>query len=62
MTAPARFKQSDVTKAMRGARLAGFTSVRVKIDPEGNLDIIANDTAVADDDDWRSKQPLYRDN
>lgn len=62
MTAQARFKQSDVTRAMRGARMAGFTSVQVKIDPDGNLTIVANDTAVTDDDDWRSKQPLWKDN
>ena len=60
MTAATRFTQADVTRAMRGARQAGFSSVQVKIDADGVLTIVANDRAAADDGDWRKRQPLYR--
>lgn len=41
MTAPARFKQSDVSRAMKGAKSAGFQFVQVKIDVQGNMVINA---------------------
>lgn len=48
MTAAARFKQSDVKRAMAGARDAGFNHVRVGIDPHGNIVVEAsNDAAPA---------------
>jgi hypothetical protein len=47
MTAAARFKQSDVTRALRGARLAGFAHVRVGIDARGNIVVDASETPVA---------------
>ena len=37
MTTPARFKQSDVTRALRGAREAGFTHIRLEIDLTGTM-------------------------
>lgn len=44
MTAPARFKQSDVTRILRGARAAGFGRVRMNIDAAGNIVVdVAND-------------------
>ncbi|AOH83650.1 hypothetical protein AWL63_06340 [Sphingomonas panacis] len=46
MTAPARFKQQDITRALRGARAAGFTRVRVGIDVTGNMVIDAADDSV----------------
>lgn len=46
MTAPARFTQSDIARAMKGARSAGFERVRIGIDPTGNIVIDAsNDDA-----------------
>lgn len=33
MSAPARFKQADVTKAMKGVAAAGFKPSGCKIDP-----------------------------
>ncbi len=61
MTAPARFTQADINRAMKAARLAGYATVRVKIDQAGNLDVIASDGPSAPDDDWRARQPIYRD-
>jgi hypothetical protein len=43
MTAPARFKQDDIARAMRGAKSAGFTRVRIGIDLAGNLVVDASD-------------------
>lgn len=39
----ARFKQADVTRALKGARLAGYGRVRVGIDVTGNIVIDAGD-------------------
>ncbi|MFT3967617.1 MAG: hypothetical protein QM690_17215 [Sphingobium sp.] len=63
MTAQARFKQSDINRAMRGARAAGFTNVSVEISPDGKIVINARDdlTEAAPADDWRRHQPLYKD-
>jgi hypothetical protein len=43
MTAPARIKQAEITRAMKGAKDAGFSRVRVSIDVLGNLVIDASD-------------------
>lgn len=43
MTAPARFKEADVTRALRGAKKAGFRRVRVALDPLGNIVVDASD-------------------
>lgn len=43
MTAAARFKESDVARAMKGARRAGFSRVRVGIDLQGNIVVDASD-------------------
>lgn len=43
MTAPARFTQADIARAMKGARQAGFARVRVGIDAAGNLVVDASD-------------------
>lgn len=43
MTAPARIKQQDMTRIMKGARKAGFSRVRVAIDLRGNIVIEASD-------------------
>jgi len=37
MTATARFKQSDVTRAAKGAKAAGIRIGRIEIDMRGNI-------------------------
>lgn len=37
MTAPARFRQADLTRALRGAEAAGVRPVRVEIDGNGRI-------------------------
>ncbi len=41
MTAPASFKQSDITRAVAGAVKGGLRVGRVMIDPRGNITIEA---------------------
>lgn len=45
MTAPARFTQADIARALRGARSAGFAEVRVKIDQNGAIEVIVGKAA-----------------
>lgn len=43
MTVPARIKQQDMTRILLGAKKAGFSRVRVGIDPHGNIVVEASD-------------------
>lgn len=43
MTAPALIKKEDMARLMGGARDAGFTRVRVSIDPGGSIVVDAWD-------------------
>lgn len=46
MTAPARIKQDDVTRVMKGVRAAGFARVRLSIDLLGNIVVEASEDAA----------------
>jgi len=54
MTAPAKFKQSDVTRATNGVKAAGVKVAKVEIDPSGKIVIYAESSAANDDgpSDW----------
>jgi hypothetical protein len=39
---PARFKQSDVMRALKGARAAGFESPRIEIEPNGKIVVLTD--------------------
>lgn len=41
MGCPSRFTENDVTQAMKGAKAAGFTRIRLHIDPLGSIVINA---------------------
>jgi hypothetical protein len=41
---PCTFRQTDVTRALRAARRAGFEHVRVEIDRDGKIAIVAGAT------------------
>ena len=45
MTAAARFKQADVTRAVRGVVEAGMRVGRVEIDPSGKIVILSESAA-----------------
>ena len=54
MTAPAKFRQADVTRAMKGVAAAGGKTVKVEIDPSGKI-VIHTESRAANDDgtsDW----------
>jgi hypothetical protein len=41
--APCTFRQTDVTRALKAARAAGYERVRVEIDREGKIAIVAGE-------------------
>jgi hypothetical protein len=43
MTDRARFRQADVTRALKGAKAAGFSEVRLIIQPDGTMELIATE-------------------
>lgn len=45
--APCAFRQTDITRALKAARAAGFESVRVEIDRDGKIVTSAGDTGHA---------------
>lgn len=45
MTAPARFTQADIQRALKAARKCGFEQVRVRIGVDGGLEIIVGNAA-----------------
>ena len=45
MTAPARFKQSDVERVFKAAKNCGFEDIRVRIDGSGNIEAIVGTAA-----------------
>lgn len=47
MTAPARFKQDDVTRAVRGCEKAGLRIGAVRIAPNGEIVILSEAVAPA---------------
>jgi hypothetical protein len=48
MTAPARFTKADTTRLLKSAKEAGFTRIRLEIDPYGHIILDAgNDDAPA---------------
>ncbi len=49
MTAPGRFKQEDITRAVAGATKAGMRIGRIEIDPTGKIVILSETVAPAVD-------------
>ena len=48
MTAPARFTQADLARAMKAAKSAGFEEIRVKVDLGGQIEVIVGKAANGD--------------
>ena len=40
----AKFRQADVTRALKGAKAAGLEALQVKIGPDGSIEISADKT------------------
>lgn len=45
MTAPARFKQTDVERVLKAAKNCGFEDIRVRIDLSGRIEAIVGNAA-----------------
>ena len=45
MTAPARFCQSDLQRALKAAKASGYEQVRVRIGMDGGLEVIVGNAA-----------------
>lgn len=55
MTAPARFKQSDIKRAAAGVVAAGLSVAKIEIDPQGKIIIIPGKptTPPRNDNEWQ---------
>lgn len=45
VTAPARFRQSDLKRALLAAKSCGYESVRVKVGRDGGMEVIVGSAA-----------------
>jgi hypothetical protein len=45
VTAPARFRQADIARALKAAKRSGYEQVRVKVGVDGALEIIVGNAA-----------------
>ena len=50
--APATFRQSDITRAIRAARAAGVENVRVDITKNGKISIVVGGEAPKEPNEW----------
>lgn len=46
--APCTFRQTDVTRALKAARAAGFDRVRIEIDREGKIAIVTSGEGIGE--------------
>lgn len=51
MTAPARFTQNDVQRAIRAAKKEGYTAPRVILRPNGEIEVVCNNQKPANDEE-----------
>lgn len=58
---PARFRESDITRAIRAFEKAGLCVSRAKIAPDGSIEVVAGEPEKADNHNFFSGSPLYRD-
>ncbi|MBI0475019.1 hypothetical protein D9601_06550 [Sphingomonas sp. MA1305] len=59
MSARARFRQEDVTRALKGAVAAGMRVGRIEIDPNGRIVILSETAApTADRNSWDDVLPV----
>jgi hypothetical protein len=45
---PARFRQDDVTRALRGAEAAGRKPRRFRVEPDGAIDVVLEEMGAPD--------------
>jgi ribosomal protein L1 len=48
MSTAARFRQADLSRALKAAKSAGFSEVKVRVDPAGAIEVIVGKAANED--------------
>jgi hypothetical protein len=61
MTRAARFTQADLTRAVTAMEKAGACVSRVRIAPDGSIELVVGEPDKADNGNWFSGSPLYKD-
>lgn len=61
MSKPARFRESDVTRAIKAFEKAGLCVARARIEPDGAIEIVAGEPESGDNANWFAGSPLFRD-
>jgi hypothetical protein len=56
----ARFRESDVTRAIKAFEKAGLCVSRARIEPSGAIEIVAGEPDKSDNGNWFAGGPLYR--
>ena len=56
-----RFKQADLERAVKACEKAGVRIGRVRIEPNGAIEIVAGEGEASDTARWFAGSPLYRD-
>jgi hypothetical protein len=60
MTRAARFRESDLTRAVKAFEKAGKCVSRARIEPDGAIEIVAGEPDSADNTNWFAGSPLFR--
>jgi hypothetical protein len=61
VSARARFSSADLTRAVKAAEKAGVCVGRIRIEPDGSIEIVAGEPEKGDNTNWFAGSPLYRD-
>jgi hypothetical protein len=57
----ARFRESDLTRAIRAFEKAGLSVGRARIGPDGSIEVVAGEPEQRDNSNWFAGSPLYKD-
>jgi hypothetical protein len=61
VTRAARFTSADISRAVRAAEKCGLSVARVRVEPNGAIEIVAGEPDKSDNSNWFAGSPLYRD-
>jgi hypothetical protein len=61
VTRAARFTSADLTRAIKAFEKAGLCVSRARVAPDGSIEVVAGSPDMADNTNWFSGSPLYKD-
>lgn len=61
MSRAARFREADLTRAIRAFEKAGLCVSRARVSPDGSIEVVAGEPESGDNGNWFAGSPLYRD-